>query len=791
MAAEPESPVDLAIEAIASGREPDWSALRQLDASADDQRLLEELALIRAAVTPLSPLGVGADDTIGVTAPDGAAAERWGALEITETIGQGSHGAVFRAWDTRLARMVALKLVRVDDGQADEALREARLLARLSHPNIVTVHGADRQGATVGWWMQLIDGCTLEQVLEADGPRSPEEAVVIGLAVGRAAAAVHRAGLVHNDIKPNNIMRETGGRIVLMDFSTGRAMHQQSGPSPAGTPLYMAPELFAGAAPSAQSDVYSLGVVLFRLATGEYPVNGSTFEEVRRAHESRQGERLAASRPELPAAFAAALDRALSPDPGDRYQTAEAFVQALSATIAPRPARRAWPLALAGSVFGISLLVYALLGTPRSTPTDSAAPAGPTAEVVNQTLAIWHGYEDLALEHAARGDYVAAAASFTDAIRAASTIFREESPLIGWTFAKRGWMLAQAGGDQTEALRQLQVGLHTLQQPAGADHPYRATTFISYAASLQQAGRYADALEAVSEALAIRQHFLGLSAAAPSEVWAATGLDPARLTAAIPHTSVALDSDDDGLADVAEIALGLDPNSATTHPPQRDGDADVDRDGWSDRLELGWDWDPSRVIAHYGPVDPGLLGFVKIRDFRASPASDAGAPNAGWRIVAGSLGHYKMLLSPRLKRDAAAEFVLTARSRVESGMAYVGLDLVPVGPRFDMDSHLKRDGRRLIKTNTAIVPPAGPEYPVPENARPLLQMAYTRALGARLSIDGVAQSGWYGGHRAYQEDEGLFFGAFNRFGEVPSGAAVFELIHLVVKEPSRPAAAIR
>src|SRR4030095_15735076 len=102
-------------------------ALRQLNASGNDRRLLDELAVICAAVTPVVRLTPAQHETIGVAAPAGCVGERWGALEIAETIGHGSHGAVFRAWDTRLARMVALKLVRVDDERADEALREARL----------------------------------------------------------------------------------------------------------------------------------------------------------------------------------------------------------------------------------------------------------------------------------------------------------------------------------------------------------------------------------------------------------------------------------------------------------------------------------------------------------------------------------------------------------------------------------------------------------------------------------------------------------------------------------------
>ena len=144
---------------------------------------------------------------------------------MLERVGEGAFGEVYRAWDTRLDREVALKLLRRQDwshaGDASAVIDEGRMLAQVRHPNVVTVHGADRIAGRVGLWMEFIHGRTLEQLLHERGPFGAGEATLIGLDVCRALSAVHRAGLLHRDIKAQNVMREDGGRIVLMDFGTG------------------------------------------------------------------------------------------------------------------------------------------------------------------------------------------------------------------------------------------------------------------------------------------------------------------------------------------------------------------------------------------------------------------------------------------------------------------------------------------------------------------------------------------------------------------------------------------
>ena len=185
-------------------------------------RLIEEIASAHGAdedITAPRP------DSPQATAPEAVSQclARWGPLQITEKIGEGGFSEVFRAWDATLQREVALKLLYPpqdgDDVDDEHFLNEARKLAQVRHQNVLVVYGADRHEGRVGLWTDLVQGKTLEDRLKAHGPLGAEEAGLVGIDLCRALAAVHGAGLVHRDIKTANVMREEGGRIVLMDFS--------------------------------------------------------------------------------------------------------------------------------------------------------------------------------------------------------------------------------------------------------------------------------------------------------------------------------------------------------------------------------------------------------------------------------------------------------------------------------------------------------------------------------------------------------------------------------------------
>ncbi|MBM3819921.1 MAG: tetratricopeptide repeat protein [Acidimicrobiia bacterium] len=298
-------------EAVADGSDIDWD---RAESSADEGaerdviRQLRQLATVHAAAR--------------------AQHVTWGALQIRGEVGKGSFGTVYRAWDTRLEREVALKLL--DAGRAASSastvIKEGRLLAQIRHANVVTVHGADSFDGRVGIWMEFVTGRTLKEIVTAQGPFGAHEAALIGRDLCRALAAVHKASFLHRDIKAQNVMREAGGRTVLMDFGAGEdASAAAQGSALSGTPAYLAPELLAGGAPSVQSDLYSLGVLLYFLVSGEFPVVGSSLDDFRAQHAQGKRRLLRDIRPDLPAAFVRVVDRATAANPADRPDSAGAL----------------------------------------------------------------------------------------------------------------------------------------------------------------------------------------------------------------------------------------------------------------------------------------------------------------------------------------------------------------------------------------------------------------------------------------------------------------------------------
>ncbi len=259
---------------------------------------------------------------------------RWGHLVLRGMIGQGSFGEVFLAWDPELDREVALKLMRRESGELG-IKSEARLLAKVRHENVAVVYGVAEHDARAGLWMEYIHGRTLDQLITSQGVMGAQEATAIGMAVCRALAAVHQAGLLHCDIKAQNVMRAEGGRIVLMDFGLGQIFQQNAETQLRGTVPYMAPELFEGQPPSVQSDIYALGVMLYYLVSGSYPVTGATLAGVRENHRQGRAATLADVRPDLPESYLQVVARSTAPIPSDRFETAGQMLQALTSAWSP------------------------------------------------------------------------------------------------------------------------------------------------------------------------------------------------------------------------------------------------------------------------------------------------------------------------------------------------------------------------------------------------------------------------------------------------------------------------
>jgi len=345
-------------EAVTDGASVDWDAeiqqsprlarrlkrLRQLEAIGNVHRsLAPDAADSPSAAIPFDPPVREGSEGGALRCPF-----RWGPLTVLERVGRGTFGEVYRAIDAQLLREVALKLREVEPaaegGSARRFLDEARGLARVRHPNVVVVHGADSHAHRIGFWMEFIHGETLASRLAERGRLDEREVVLAGIDLCRALDAVHAAGLVHGDVKAANVMVEDSGRFVLMDFgaasgwSAGKGMGL-AGRAVIGTPLAMAPEVLAGEAPEPTSDLYALAVLLYQLASGQYPVPAATLAELRGKHARGERVLLREIRPELSPAFTQVIERALSPDPALRYASAAEMENALR-TLLGTPAER-------------------------------------------------------------------------------------------------------------------------------------------------------------------------------------------------------------------------------------------------------------------------------------------------------------------------------------------------------------------------------------------------------------------------------------------------------------------
>ena len=359
---------------ILDGGEPDWPSLES-SASESQRAVFAELQAVAAIGSlrrhePVLPVATPPRVPDGVTT--------WGPLRLFEPVGHGGFGTVYRAWDPNLDREVALKLLPADEG-AVAALGEGRLLAKVRHPNVVTIFGADRAGDFVGLWMEFVRGETLEQQVKSGGRFPAARVAAIGRQLCNALAAVHGAGLLHRDVKAHNVMTEPDGRLVLMDFGAGRALAGDMG-DVAGTPLYLAPEIFANQPATTRSDLYSAGVLLHYLLTGSYPIPGRTLREVRDAH--RRGTPIPSvglARPDAPRSLTGAIDRALALDPDSRFASAEDMASALELP-APRSAR-AWKAAALVMAAGAASLLAGVWAGVVSFPFSSGNGPGAASAV--------------------------------------------------------------------------------------------------------------------------------------------------------------------------------------------------------------------------------------------------------------------------------------------------------------------------------------------------------------------------------------------------------------------------
>ncbi|HEV2104911.1 MAG TPA: serine/threonine-protein kinase, partial [Candidatus Eisenbacteria bacterium] len=263
--------LDALAGSVSDGRAVDWNG----EASAADA-LAQPSVLALRDVARIAEFNRDLQRSPG-SGPDGRAPApplepgRWGELVLLEAVGGGASGEVWRAWDPRLQREVALKFLQAT-GAGETLLDEARALARVRHASVVAVHGIDTRDGRTGMWMEFLRGGTLAAEIERRGALPPAEVAHVGAALAAALAEVHRAGLVHRDLKPANVVLEPGGRVVLTDFGLGQRRDlPEASPRISGTPLFMSPERLDGEPATPRSDLYALGVTLRFALTGRAP----------------------------------------------------------------------------------------------------------------------------------------------------------------------------------------------------------------------------------------------------------------------------------------------------------------------------------------------------------------------------------------------------------------------------------------------------------------------------------------------------------------------------------------
>jgi serine/threonine protein kinase len=277
-----------------------------------------------------------------------AAGTRLGAYEILGQLGAGGMGEVYRARDSRLHRDVALKVLpdfaATDPERRERFRREALAVAALNHPHIVTIYSVEDADTSLFLSMELVEGRSLADVLPPGG-MALDRVLTIGIAVAEAVSAAHQKGITHRDLKPANVMLgegEQAGRIKVLDFGLAKFARQEvvapatllpteatTGPSATaegrilGTVAYMSPEQAEGRPIDARSDLFSLGVVLYEMATGQRPFTGDTNLSILTSILRDTPRPVTELNPALPRDLGRIIRRALAKDPERRYQSAK------------------------------------------------------------------------------------------------------------------------------------------------------------------------------------------------------------------------------------------------------------------------------------------------------------------------------------------------------------------------------------------------------------------------------------------------------------------------------------
>ena len=265
-----------------------------------------------------------------------------GRYEVQELVGTGGMSSVYRAHDRLLERDVAIKVLHEQftaDGEYVERFRrEARAVAQLSHPNIVTVIDRGEQDDRQFIVFEYVDGENLKALIDREGPLPEREAIELALQVARALGFAHEEGLVHRDVKPQNVLLNDGRQAKVTDFGIARSLDVHGGLTQTGTVMgtsdYIAPEQARGSRVDAQSDIYSLGTVLYELLTGEVPFAGDNFVAVAMQHINQPPPSVRERRPELSPCVDEVVRQAMAKEPRDRFRSMAELCAALNGCLA-------------------------------------------------------------------------------------------------------------------------------------------------------------------------------------------------------------------------------------------------------------------------------------------------------------------------------------------------------------------------------------------------------------------------------------------------------------------------
>jgi hypothetical protein len=290
-----------------------------------------------------------------------------GRYSIVRELGRGGMGVVYLAREVHLDRLVAIKLLPPDKAERprlrERFLREARLAAGLSHPHIIPIHAVDQVDGFVFFVMSYVEGETLTDRVRARGPLSPSDGVRMLREVAWALAHAHARGVVHRDVKPDNVLLESGtGRALVADFGIAVVAGDASGDGVSGTPEFMSPEQALGVAIDARSDLYGLGATAFYAFSGRPPFEGGDATEILARQVTEPPPSLSSLGLSVPRKLAALVDQCLAKAPTHRPANAEALAEQLDAVVHQR---RALPAALRafvrrnGRMDGGGTLVYA------------------------------------------------------------------------------------------------------------------------------------------------------------------------------------------------------------------------------------------------------------------------------------------------------------------------------------------------------------------------------------------------------------------------------------------------